>query len=501
MGKTEILLSELLYLFAVTLFRPLFRLNVNLQFSLSYQPLVGQFLVQIHHPTNLPFSLFYQLYVAPILVQIHYPLNSSFALHQQIYLPVTLPFFLYFLSFAVESFVAIRRSLHFLFFVASLTTLGLGRRSRSRVLAASLGSWSLSPRVYNLRVNRFSAADARRLRSFLYPFLFRYSIVVRYGFPLVVLPCCYRCVVWRAKLLLDRSPIPTVFQCPSRLEGFRPAANVRLATPLFITSLDEPPQPLRYLLLGTTSESTHFLEAIRKYNCCFQMTSFGAKAISEGRWLPTFKVQAQVYHLLRSLLADEGEPPQFLQIYFLADYNDKVDARLGILPSAISVGPRKDILFRLQDMLHKSNTYIRSLKSALQNNSLPSFSVVIDADRWPHGEHERRFNAPACNEVAAVIHGEKHNSRDIVIWYRGDVLHRISETHRSYDCLQYPLLLHTEGMGTTSKSQYTRQAAIPCRPQRRSPVRLTMRTRVDAVRACLKSSALWRPVETLKLST
>ncbi|CAE1312479.1 unnamed protein product [Acanthosepion pharaonis] len=141
-----------------------------------------------------------------------------------------------------------------------------------------------------------------------------------------------------------------------------------------------------------------------------------------------------------SLLADQGETLQFLQIYFLAVYNEQVDACLGILPSDISFGPRRDILFRRQDMLHETNSYIRSLKFALQNNSLPSFSVVIDADRRPHGEHERRFNAPACNEVAEVIHGEEHNRRDIVIRYRGGGLRRISETHCSYNYLQYPLL-------------------------------------------------------------
>ncbi|CAE1331970.1 unnamed protein product [Acanthosepion pharaonis] len=207
-----------------------------------------------------------------------------------------------------------------------------------------------------------------------------------------------------------------------------------------LPSLDEPPQPLRDLLLGTTSNSTHFLEAIRKYNCCFQMTSFGAKAISEGGWIPTFKVQGHVYHLMGSLLADQGEPPQFLQIYFLADYNEQGDAHFSILPSDFSVGPRRDILFSLQDTLHETNSYIRSLKFALQKNSSPSFSVVNDADRRPDGEHERRFNAPACNDVAEVIQGKEHNSRDIVISYRGGGLRRISETHRSYDCLQYPLL-------------------------------------------------------------
>ncbi|CAE1227670.1 unnamed protein product [Acanthosepion pharaonis] len=168
-----------------------------------------------------------------------------------------------------------------------------------------------------------------------------------------------------------------------------------------LPSLDETPQPFRDLLLGTTSESTHFLAAIRKYNCCFQMTSFGAKAISEWGWIHTFKVQGQVYHLTGSLLADQGEPPQFLQIYFLVDYNEQVDARLGILPSDISVGP--------------------PLSSMQKDGLTVSMSV-------------------ACNEIAAVIHGEEHNSRDIVIRYRGGDLRCISETHCSYDCLQYPLL-------------------------------------------------------------
>ncbi|GFT54617.1 uncharacterized protein NPIL_359641, partial [Nephila pilipes] len=36
----------------------------------------------------------------------------------------------------------------------------------------------------------------------------------------------------------------------------------------------EPPEPLKTLLAGYTAESKHFLSNIRKYNSCFQMTSF-----------------------------------------------------------------------------------------------------------------------------------------------------------------------------------------------------------------------------------
>ncbi|KIH48241.1 hypothetical protein ANCDUO_21693, partial [Ancylostoma duodenale] len=68
------------------------------------------------------------------------------------------------------------------------------------------------------------------------------------------------------------------------------------------------------------------------------------------------------------------------------------------------------------------------------------YRVVIRGDKRPRGEHERRSNAPAVNEVAVVMVGEQHERRDIVIQRRSEVLQRISETHRSYDALQYPLM-------------------------------------------------------------
>ncbi|KAK3894639.1 hypothetical protein Pcinc_001617 [Petrolisthes cinctipes] len=68
----------------------------------------------------------------------------------------------------------------------------------------------------------------------------------------------------------------------------------------------------------------------------------------------------------------------------------------------------------------------------------------VSEDRIPTGEHARRFNAPTVAEVAAVITGEEHGKRDIVIHHKGEGLRRIAETHRSYDVLQYPLLYTRE---------------------------------------------------------
>ena len=69
------------------------------------------------------------------------------------------------------------------------------------------------------------------------------------------------------------------------------------------------------------------------------------------------------------------------------------------------------------------------------------FKIVVSEEKRPLGEHERRYNAPVVNEVAALLVNEQHGKRDIVLKLRDERLTRISETHRSYDALQYPLML------------------------------------------------------------
>lgn len=69
-----------------------------------------------------------------------------------------------------------------------------------------------------------------------------------------------------------------------------------------------------------------------------------------------------------------------------------------------------------------------------------SYKIIIKADKTPTGEHERRYNAPTINEVAIVMVGQEFERRDIIIQRRNESLQRISETHRSYDALQYPII-------------------------------------------------------------
>ena len=68
--------------------------------------------------------------------------------------------------------------------------------------------------------------------------------------------------------------------------------------------LQVPPEPLQALLLRTSPHSTNFHANIRQYNGAFQMTSFGTTGLDarEHGYMPTFRIQGQVYHRAGSLI-------------------------------------------------------------------------------------------------------------------------------------------------------------------------------------------------------
>lgn len=238
--------------------------------------------------------------------------------------------------------------------------------------------------------------------------------------------------------------------------------------------LNIPPEPLRTLVTGTTSQSKQFLKNIQSYNACFQMTSFGATSIVRDNFMPTFKVisthgvtnsennqyntnndcetftssdntsynfsttsqiQGQIYHRAGSLLPFADANYQFLQIYFMGNASDELNQRC-----AISSNTRREIVEPIQKLLHEHNALVRLFKTAIDQMPSDNHRIVIRADKAPAAEHADRFNAPTIDEVAIVIVGEQFQSRDIVLHRRTNELQRISETHRSYDALQYPIL-------------------------------------------------------------
>lgn len=62
------------------------------------------------------------------------------------------------------------------------------------------------------------------------------------------------------------------------------------------------------------------------------MTSFGANVIKRSGFMPTFKIQGQVFHKAGSLLAFLNNQHKFLQIYFIGDESLEANLRCEVIP-------------------------------------------------------------------------------------------------------------------------------------------------------------------------
>ncbi|XP_060801784.1 uncharacterized protein LOC132902069 [Amyelois transitella] len=200
--------------------------------------------------------------------------------------------------------------------------------------------------------------------------------------------------------------------------------------------LGEPEEPLKTLMLHESDESKRFLNNIRKYNSCFQMTSFGVdREVVMPGFSPTFTIQGQIYHRVGSLLPPDNQQHNFLQIYFLGDETLEADRRCTVIH-----GVERETVLILQRMMHEHNRLINTFKTALEILPGENYKLVMHPDRTPSGEHERRYNAPLINEVAAMVTGEQFATRDIILHLRDNRLNRVPDTHKYYDALQYPII-------------------------------------------------------------
>ncbi|XP_055924693.1 uncharacterized protein LOC129956776 [Argiope bruennichi] len=210
-----------------------------------------------------------------------------------------------------------------------------------------------------------------------------------------------------------------------------------------LSPLPTPPEPLLSLLAGESDDSKLFLRKIRKFNSCFQMTSFGATKIcdlaSNGRnFETTFKVQGQVYHKIGSLLPMPDDDPKFLQIYFMGNREERVTARCQY--NFIDQAEERGIVILLENFLDDQNQLIRLFKRVSPRLQNDNYQIVIKADKVPLGEHAGRFNAPTVDEVAVIMVGDPVDKRAIKITRRDNTVSTISDLRRSYDALQYPLI-------------------------------------------------------------
>lgn len=131
-----------------------------------------------------------------------------------------------------------------------------------------------------------------------------------------------------------------------------------------------------YSLLNHQHTNDRVPSATQKCNRCFQMTSFGAKEVKEGNFMPSFKVYGQLYHRIGSLVAEPKKQPSFLQIYFVGDDNKEREILCGMY-----TGIKPGLVSQLEKLLHE-HKYILDFKAAV--DSVPKdqkeFQVVINAN-------------------------------------------------------------------------------------------------------------------------
>ena len=210
---------------------------------------------------------------------------------------------------------------------------------------------------------------------------------------------------------------------------------------IYIDPIKDPPPLLRQLFLGNSTHAVEFRKNLRQYNCLFQMTSFGAKEdVRRDSWNPSVIVQGQIHHYIGSIVPDPEDQAKFVQLYFL-DPQDSVRLRMGILNNQ---GIQRQIVETLETELRACNPYIKSLSIAKEQiKNIPNARIVIDPEKRPSDQHERRFNQQSANEVAVIFPSNTDSipkSRHIVLRERGGPLQVIAESHRSYDALQYVLM-------------------------------------------------------------
>ncbi|CAH0697151.1 unnamed protein product [Spodoptera exigua] len=274
-----------------------------------------------------------------------------------------------------------------------------------------------------------------------------------------------------------------------------------------LDSMQDPPDLLRVLLNGEHPKSSHFFKNIRAYNSAFQMTSFGVNQIVEAGFMPTFKVQGQVYHQIGSLLPTDT--PKFLQVYFISDFHEQANVRSRHIPNLDS-----GLVRGLQSMLHNVNPHIENFKAALasvpenERNrfnyqgkiAIAAASSGIAATLLPGGKTAHAmFKIPIDLESTETpVCGVSHNSDkghvlkdcSLVVWDECTMANRkaVEAVDRTLQNIRRNE--HLMGGVTVLFSGDFRQTL---------PV-VTRGSRADEVNASLKRSALWSRVHTLRLT-
>ncbi|XP_019095563.1 PREDICTED: uncharacterized protein LOC109130455 [Camelina sativa] len=117
-----------------------------------------------------------------------------------------------------------------------------------------------------------------------------------------------------------------------------------------------------------------------------------------------FAIQGENYHLMGSLLPEDGDLPKFSQLY-IVDTENKIENRAGILSKGKNAHKfkkkgnlRQDVIAAIIKLLNEVNPYVKTFRSARDRmNTSPeeSFHMRIVSDRVKDGQ---KYDVPTASE-------------------------------------------------------------------------------------------------------
>ena len=191
-----------------------------------------------------------------------------------------------------------------------------------------------------------------------------------------------------------------------------------------------------------------FLRRIRAYNNAVSFTSLGAKIddtiTNNAHNVYTMRVHSEVWHRVGSLLPEEGQRPQYAQVW-MYDGDDLLNAQQENICDL-----DREFLQLLNQLLLWHNPYARLFKNAAQRMMVDENARVHLRMLDPTTHDPRRYNRPTVEEIGGIIIGDEmggdqlNPTRDIIIerlqHAGGHRYQRISELNPSYFPLRYPFM-------------------------------------------------------------
>ncbi|XP_031096995.1 uncharacterized protein LOC116001246 [Ipomoea triloba] len=167
------------------------------------------------------------------------------------------------------------------------------------------------------------------------------------------------------------------------------------------------------------------------------------RTINVGTSPPVFRLHGQNFHLMGSLLPQQGQRPKFAQLYIYDTQNEDSNRLNAVGDNDTTNRLHLDIVQNIKDALVENNAFVKKFRNASEHIQKDPTTEIKIKFIGKISKDARTYNLPQVQEVAALIVGDidpDMGQRDILVETNSGHLQRINELNPAYLPIQYPLL-------------------------------------------------------------